>query len=76
MYISNEQTYNNMHQAMTDFNNKLFKIEHKSYYTKLEIDILDEYRSFANATDDQRRSECQKVDLLQKLISPRDKYVI
>jgi hypothetical protein len=48
MYISNEQTYNNMHRAMTDFNNKLFKIEHKSYYTKLEIDILDEYRSFAN----------------------------
>jgi hypothetical protein len=46
--ISTEEVYNNMHRAMTNFNNKLFKNEYKSYYSKLDIDIMDEYRSFAN----------------------------
>ena len=34
-----------MSAAMNKFNNALFKSEHKSYYSKQDIDILDEYRT-------------------------------
>ena len=34
-----------MSAAMNTFNNALFKSEHKSYYSKQDIDILDEYRT-------------------------------
>jgi len=37
-----------MNEAMTTFNNRLFRQEHKSFYTQEDVDILDEYRTFAN----------------------------
>jgi hypothetical protein len=37
-----------MNTAMVDFNKKLFKASHKSYYTQEDINILDEYRTIAN----------------------------
>ena len=43
--VDNEQVYNNMNVAMLEFGNKIFKPFHKSYYTNLDIDILDEYRT-------------------------------
>ena len=47
--VNTEDKYNNMTKAMNTFNNNLFKREHKSYYTQQDIDILDEYRTIANA---------------------------
>jgi hypothetical protein len=46
--VDNEETYNLMNTAMVDFNKKLFKASHKSYYTQEDINILDEYRTIAN----------------------------
>ena len=37
-----------MNEAMTVFNNRLFRQEHKSFYTQEDVDIMDEYRTFAN----------------------------
>ena len=37
-----------MNQAMSEFRNRLFKAEHKSYYTQQDMDILDQYRTVAN----------------------------
>ena len=34
-----------MNSAMITFNNSLFKSEHKSFYSNIDIDILDEYRT-------------------------------
>ena len=34
-----------MSSAMNQFNNALFKAEHKSHYSKQDVDILDEYRT-------------------------------
>jgi hypothetical protein len=34
-----------MNQAMMAFNHRIFLNGHKSYYTDLDIDILDEYRT-------------------------------
>ena len=41
--VSSAEIYNDMSSAMNKFNNALFKSEHKSYYSKQDIDILDEY---------------------------------
>ena len=43
--VSSAEIYNNMSAAMNTFNNAVFKSEHKSYYSKQDIDILDEYRT-------------------------------
>ena len=43
--ISSAEIYNNMSSAMNKLNNALFKAEHKSYYSKQDVDILDEYRT-------------------------------
>ena len=37
--------YNKMTAAMNKFNKSLFKSEHMSYYSKQDVDILDEYRT-------------------------------
>ena len=34
-----------MSSAMNKFNNALFKSEHKSHYSKQDVDMLDEYRT-------------------------------
>ena len=43
--VSSSYIYNNMSSAMNKFNNALFKAEHKSHYSKQDVDILDEYRT-------------------------------
>ena len=43
--VDDEATYNNMSQAMTILNNKLFLKSHLSHYTEHDIDILDAYRT-------------------------------
>ena len=43
--VSCENIYNNMNKAMTIFNSKLFRNEHKSFYTHQDVIILDEYRT-------------------------------
>ena len=42
---SSADMYNNMSSAMHELNNALFKAEHKSHYSKQDVDILDEYRT-------------------------------
>jgi hypothetical protein len=37
--------YNNLSSAMNKCNSSLFKSEHMSYYSKQNVDILDEYRT-------------------------------
>ena len=43
--VDDEETYNAMNQAMMAFNHRIFLNGHKSYYTDIDIDILDEYRT-------------------------------
>ena len=45
MVVDDEATYNNMVQAMTALNNKLFLKSHLSHYTEQDVDILDAYRT-------------------------------
>ena len=33
---------------MNDFSQRLFKLNHRSSYTRQDIDILDEYRTIAH----------------------------
>ena len=47
--VSSEDVYNNMNEAMCKFNKSLFLLNHKSYYSDVDINILDEYRTIANA---------------------------
>jgi hypothetical protein len=46
--IDDIEVYNNMFSAMNAFNNKLFNKHHKSYYTQLDMEILDTYRTVSN----------------------------
>ena len=46
--VNNEEIYNNMNQAMCSFNKSLFIVGHKSFYSDVDIQILDEYRTVAN----------------------------
>ena len=43
--VEDEATYNNMNQAMTSLNHKIFLNSHKSYYTDFGLDVLDECRT-------------------------------
>jgi hypothetical protein len=43
--VETENIYNKMNQAMANFNHALIKPELKSYYSKTDVDILDEYRT-------------------------------
>jgi hypothetical protein len=43
--VEDEETYNNMNQAMTAMNSKLFLKSHLSFYTEQDVDILDAYRT-------------------------------
>ena len=45
--VSNETTYNNMNKAMFNFNKSLFMSSHKSFYSDIDIKILNETRSIA-----------------------------
>ena len=46
--VESETIYNKMNEAMVKFNSHIFEATHKSYYTQLDIHILDEYRTVAN----------------------------
>jgi hypothetical protein len=46
--VNNEDIYNNMNRAMCSFNKSLFIVGHKSFYSDIDIQILDEYRTIAN----------------------------
>ena len=46
--VSSEDVYNNMESAMVNFKKQLFKKEHKSNLTELDIILLNEYRTIAN----------------------------
>jgi hypothetical protein len=43
--IDNEQTYNNMSNAMSTIHSKIFLKTHKSYFTEDDLLILNEYRT-------------------------------
>jgi hypothetical protein len=43
--VNEEQTYNNMNQAMSALNSKLFLKSHLSYYTEQDLEVLDAYRT-------------------------------
>ena len=43
--IAEEEIFNIMNSAMITFNISLFKSEHKSEYSNIDIDVLDEYRT-------------------------------
>ena len=48
MEIHDADTYNRMADAKMDFHYQLFRNEHKSYYTKQDLEILNECRTTAN----------------------------
>lgn len=37
-----------MNEAMCNFNKSLFLVRHKSFYSDIDIQVLDEYRTIAN----------------------------
>ncbi len=41
--MNDEATYNNVSQALTALNNKLFLKSHISHYTEQDVDIFDAY---------------------------------
>ena len=43
--VPTAEIYNNMATAMNKFHGALFKQQHLSYYSKQDIDMLDEYRT-------------------------------
>ena len=43
--VANENTYNNLNQAMFNFNRSLFNPKHKSFYNDIDIAILNESRT-------------------------------
>ena len=47
MEVDDEITYNKMNELMFKFQKSIFKVEHKSYYSKQDVDILDEWRTWA-----------------------------
>jgi hypothetical protein len=47
--VNSEKIYNVMHNVMRIFNKIIFQKSNKSYYTNLDIDILNEYRTVANS---------------------------
>jgi hypothetical protein len=48
VHITDAECYNRCDQAMTDCNNRIFRIDHRSYYTKHDMNILNEYRTVPN----------------------------
>jgi len=43
--VDNEEVYNNMNQAMSTLNSKLFLKSHLSFYTEKDSEVLDSYRT-------------------------------
>ena len=61
-----EETYNKMNEAMIQFETRLFRKDHKSYYSAEDINILDEYRTVANVgllEKVSKRSELVAIDV-------------
>ena len=47
----------------------LFKSEHKSHYSKQDVDILDEFRTIANVGSMRQVKEKEKNDLIELDVS-------
>jgi len=61
-----EDTYNRMNEAMIEFETRLFRKDHKSYYSSEDVNVLDEYRSVANVgllEKLPKRSELVEIDV-------------
>ena len=61
--VENEDIYNRMNQAMVKLNKSMFRQSYKSNYTDLDIDILDEYRSYANVGLLRQKPTCNLVEI-------------
>ncbi len=48
MEVQDAGVYNRMHDAKMEFHYQLFRGEHRSYYSPLDLEILDECRTTAN----------------------------
>jgi hypothetical protein len=48
MEVDDANTFNRMHDAKTEFYHQLFKMEHRSYYSNQDLEILNECRTVAN----------------------------
>ena len=48
VYVTDVNCYNRCDEAMAHCNNQIFRMDHKSYYNKQDMDILNEYRTIAN----------------------------
>lgn len=59
--VSDEQTYNNMNEALFNFNKTMFSPSHKSFYNDIDIDILDETRTIVPSG-----TFCKKILLHEK----------
>lgn len=46
--LDNEETYNNLSNAFSDFKFKVLRNEHKSYYNQEDLEIYSECRTVAN----------------------------
>ena len=46
--VAPDDEINKVNVAMNRFNVRLFKINHISYYTRQDIDILDEFRTISD----------------------------
>ena len=46
--VNDEETYNKMNDLMFHFQTSIFKNDHKSHYSKQDVDILGEFRTVAN----------------------------
>ena len=57
--------YNKMNRAMITIQNRIFKYDHKSYYTDIDVDILDEYRTIPNVYMFDSKLKFKSSDLVE-----------
>ena len=48
VYVEDVKCYNRCDEAFVDFSNRIFRLDHRSYYNKQDMDILFEYHTIAN----------------------------
>jgi hypothetical protein len=48
VYVHDVTCYNRCDEAFVDFSNRIFRLDHRSYYNKQDMDILFEYHTVAN----------------------------
>ena len=65
--VNDEETYNKVDDLMFNLQMSIFKNEHKSHYSKQDVDILDEFRTVANVGF--MRPVKEKKDLIELDVS-------